>query len=153
MSGYVTAIPPDIFYFSDVQADSGLAGPQGLRPGHIVTQINQCQVKNISDWVKCLESLRSATQHDGYLLQYETFVMPSTATITKVTNVGGEMQCCAEFPNITLSSHICFQYKNPAFKGANVETTTKAVKFAESLGIKNRVKRANVKPVSSIFLP
>uniref|UniRef100_A0A915EES2 Membrane-bound transcription factor site-2 protease n=1 Tax=Ditylenchus dipsaci TaxID=166011 RepID=A0A915EES2_9BILA len=163
---------------SDVNSKSGLSGATGLQPGHIVTRINQCPVHNASEWTKCLEDLHekqktiaSAAPHSnsplGYLVQYSK-VLPWTASPDKVSNAAsnGEIQCCSEFENVTLSSHICFRYKtavgeqelrpvedSPNMEKGNEATTstlppptTPAVNLAESLGVlKNRVKRANLK--------
>ncbi|KAI1710362.1 peptidase family m50 domain-containing protein [Ditylenchus destructor] len=161
---------------ADVNSKSGLAGTTGLQPGHIVTKINQCTVRNASEWTRCLEDLHDRQNptispmsrsnvlglgtNMGYLVQYSK-VRPLTASPDKVVNAagGGEIQCCSEFDNTTMSSHICFQYKQPFIQRTPAEKiqSTKApppstpnMNWAESLGMlkqnaKSRVKRANLK--------
>lgn len=101
--------------FLDVNEKSGLFGVNGLQPGHIVTQINQCKVRNSTEWTYCLEKMHLKQQNlqyqSGYLVQYSK-ILPLTASPSHVidTAQNGEVQCCSEFQNVTPSSHICFRY-------------------------------------------
>ncbi|KAH7724562.1 Protein Y56A3A.2 [Aphelenchoides avenae] len=136
---------------TEVSPASGLVGSTGLLPGSTITRINHCPVHNISDWTKCLQKHRVTSARSGYLV-HKYQVLPMTATPSKVSTVGGETQCCEEFENVTLASHICFRYENgftlaDAAVAVSPSNTTPAL-LAESLGIKSRIKRANIKPAA-----
>lgn len=116
-------------------------------------------MRNSTEWTHCLEKMHIKQQNlqyqAGYLVQYSK-ILPLTASPSHVidTTQSGEVQCCSEFQNVTPSSHICFRYYptiTQIFKSKqqeNVEESkinvTPALNFAESLGLKNRVKRANI---------
>lgn len=125
----------------DVSHHSGLSGVAGLRRGHIVYALNGCGVRNIADWHTCIRELKS--NHEiGYCLEEEA-IIPGITDKVEVTH--GELHCCNELLNVSLS-HMCFRFDNGTrLRSRAVHSTGRvsyAPRFTESFGMKNRAERA-----------
>jgi len=93
----------------DVEQSSGLFGGNGLQPGYLVTAINGCKVRNTTEWLQCLSSIRMHGSDTGYVMKHED-VVQMLATPNFVKQYGDEIQCCEGFSNQTFASHLCFNY-------------------------------------------
>uniref|UniRef100_A0A0N4ZMZ0 Membrane-bound transcription factor site-2 protease n=1 Tax=Parastrongyloides trichosuri TaxID=131310 RepID=A0A0N4ZMZ0_PARTI len=117
---------------TEVFEESGLSGIAGLRPGHIITSINGCDVYNTSSYFDCLNAIDIGVHPNGYLIDSE-MVYQQTATNYDV--IDNEVRCCDEFQNTTISSHLCFIYnKQQDIKEINY--VTPAITFPETIGLK-----------------
>ncbi|PAV58328.1 hypothetical protein WR25_14718 isoform B [Diploscapter pachys] len=88
-----------------VDARSGLHGPAGLSPGHIVDAIDECRVREMADWRECVRQLE--TQRNGRCIRKSRL----DATRTEQTSMSiDELHCCDGFSNIT-QAHMCFESK------------------------------------------
>lgn len=56
-------------FISDIQKDSPLFGPVGLRKGSVIQAINGCNISNTDDWNYCLKNLKYASP--GYCVPNE----------------------------------------------------------------------------------
>uniref|UniRef100_A0A183CH89 Membrane-bound transcription factor site-2 protease n=1 Tax=Globodera pallida TaxID=36090 RepID=A0A183CH89_GLOPA len=102
----------------DVDPKSGLYGPTGLRAGHHIQRINQCEVRNASDWAACFGQIWETSRphpayQKGFLAQFKA-VAQMTASNGHIIqdHSDGEVQCCNEF-NVSNATHICFRYLAP----------------------------------------
>ncbi|VDD93452.1 unnamed protein product [Enterobius vermicularis] len=128
----------------DVDLRSGLSGMAGLRKNDVVYNINGCATKSTADWYKCLAEIKGTKV--GFCVPNEK-ILPGLAK--KVETFGGEMHCCDEFQDVSLS-HICFYFKNVSaavkkkkflFDFPLSRGVTLAPNLAESLGFKAARKR------------
>uniref|UniRef100_A0A7E4W2P6 Membrane-bound transcription factor site-2 protease n=1 Tax=Panagrellus redivivus TaxID=6233 RepID=A0A7E4W2P6_PANRE len=126
---------------TDISSNSGLVGPSGLQYGHVISQLNGCNVYDKQSYLRCLARFEADVPRHGYYLPASS-VFPLTASSNMIQVVGGETGCCQEFENITTSSHICFQYV--ANRTAKDQKVTPAMDFGEHLGLKNRAQRAAI---------
>lgn len=67
--------------------------------------------------------------------------------IFQINSYDGEVHCCEEFPNVSLS-HICFYFKNkteekivPSINAVRNTDVSLALNLAESLGLKGPLKQ------------
>lgn len=114
-----------------------------------MTGINECDVRNTSDWVACLEDIRQHGSDYGYVMK-QANVVKMIATPNFIKQYGDEIQCCEGFSNQTFASHLCFNYyfdyvtgrplnEESYQKSAPAPTnTTAATKIQESFGLFGR---------------
>ncbi|CEF67342.1 Membrane-bound transcription factor site-2 protease [Strongyloides ratti] len=122
---------------TEVFEESGLSGIAGLRPGHIITSINGCDVYNISTYFDCLNAIEKGVHPNGYLIDSEMVYQQTASSYDIIDN---EIRCCDEFQNTTISSHLCFLYNKP-HEIKEIAYVTLAVEFKETLGIKKTKKK------------
>lgn len=108
---------------TDVNPKSGLFGPNALKSGDHIMQINQCNVRHNSDWMNCFSKIRS-DDSIGFLAQYKAVLQMTASSNHVLMQPDGEVQCCGEF-NVTASTHICFRYliPNPQQRNSKDEST------------------------------
>ncbi|KAL3084843.1 hypothetical protein niasHT_031728 [Heterodera trifolii] len=136
----------------DVDPKSGLYGPSGLHTGAHIQRINQCAVRNASDWATCFgqiwatERRSSAAHQKGFLAQFKA-VAQMTASSEYVIQApsDGEVQCCNEF-NVSNSTHICFRYLAPPQLAQGVQD-----QFRWPSGAENHRSMATAKPIFPKF--
>uniref|UniRef100_A0A0N5AIY2 Membrane-bound transcription factor site-2 protease n=1 Tax=Syphacia muris TaxID=451379 RepID=A0A0N5AIY2_9BILA len=95
-----------LMFLHRVDSRSGLNGAGGLRKSDVVYAINGCSVRNSAEWYRCLRKIQS--NQLGFCFP-DKEIQPGITT--KINSYDGEVHCCEEFPNVSLS-HICFYFKN-----------------------------------------
>uniref|UniRef100_A0AAF5DF63 Membrane-bound transcription factor site-2 protease n=1 Tax=Strongyloides stercoralis TaxID=6248 RepID=A0AAF5DF63_STRER len=123
---------------TEVFEESGLSGIAGLRPGHVITSINGCDVCNISTYFDCLNAIEKGVHPNGYLIDSEIVYQQTASNYDIIDN---EIRCCDEFQNTTISSHLCFLYNKP-HDTKELPSVTPAVEFKETLGLK-KIRKKN----------
>lgn len=126
----------------EVDSRSGLNGAGGLRKSDVVYAINGCSVRNSAEWYRCLRKIQS--NQLGFCFP-DKEIQPGITT--KINSYDGEVHCCEEFPNVSLS-HICFYFKNkteekivPSINAVRNTDVSLALNLAESLGLKGPLKQ------------
>lgn len=108
-----------------MQKDSPLTGSRGIAVGDIITSINDCRVKDIDSWYKCLVN---AIKHPPAYCIPSEYVLEHDESV-QVSHTNGVVECCDR----SNEKNICFEYMNeegsyslielPQFMCLNVRNT------------------------------
>uniref|UniRef100_A0A3P8UKL0 Membrane-bound transcription factor site-2 protease n=1 Tax=Cynoglossus semilaevis TaxID=244447 RepID=A0A3P8UKL0_CYNSE len=88
----------------DVVQGSAADGPRGLAVGDLVTSLEDCPIRGVSDWSSCLSHL-SHNPQTGYCVPRAS-LQPSWAHGRPFKRLDGSMDCCS---NKSLTD-LCFYY-------------------------------------------
>lgn len=91
---------------TNVIENSPVSGPKGLSVGDRVTSIDECRVKNINDWINCLQMKSEEKQKSGFCLSLDVLSQLDVST-TSYKTLTDSVECCSNATN----THLCFGYK------------------------------------------
>lgn len=95
---------------TNIKSDSKLLGERGLHINDVVTNINDCPVKNVESWYGCL--LESIRQQPAYCISND-FVLNHDESIPVFHSNEGLTECC----DTKNTKNLCFEYITESYYG------------------------------------
>ncbi|ELU12697.1 hypothetical protein CAPTEDRAFT_129824 [Capitella teleta] len=89
---------------TSVLENSAVSGPRGLSNGDCITNVGQCRVNHVNDWIRCISSSMVAPS-DGYCMALD-LIQQQDVSLPSYTTPAGNVECCGN----TSNTHLCFFY-------------------------------------------